>query len=73
MGNRQRRGGVAGNDDDFGLPLGNEFAEQARHPLQQIGFFPVAVGKGRIIGHIDEAPVGHQHPSLAQYCQAANA
>ena len=70
---RQGRCRIAGYDNHRGLPFPDQPAKQRRHVIEQRFFFPIAIGKRRIISNIYKAICRHQHPRLAQHRQPAYA
>ncbi|MOA15567.1 hypothetical protein D3C78_1357310 [compost metagenome] len=73
IGTREREGRVAGDDADFrAIILQQRFEERENARLQRL-LLPAAIGKTRIVGHIDETALRHQHARLAQNRQPANA
>ena len=72
-GQSQGGGGAAGDDDDIGLG----FADQPRHhrldPGDERRFAEPAVGKGRVVGGVDDFDVGPQAPDLGQHRKSAEA
>ena len=66
-------GGVAGDDAQHRIMLGDEAREQVHDMRLQRALLPAAIGKAGIIGDIDEPPVRHENAGLAQDRQAAYA
>ena len=73
IGADQRESGVAGDDADFRIVLGQQLAKQRDDVLLQRRLFPAAIGKTGIVGDIDEMALGHQHARLAQHGEPADA
>ena len=65
--------GVAGDQAQDRIVFSDEAIEQVDDMRLQRRLFPAAIGKARIIGDVDEAPVRHQDACFAQDREAADA
>ena len=70
---RNRRGGVAGNHHHIGFDPGDQCAQHFDNALDQILFFPRAIGKARIVGRINQMRIGQLLCHRTGHGQAAHA
>ena len=67
----QRRGCIAGDDDEIGTLTVDQLAHEGNYTGDQLGLTAGAVRKKRIIGDVDEACIRTSPGDLAKDGQAA--
>ena len=70
---RDRRGGVAGDDGEARVEALDQPAEQGRDAAGDLGLAALAVGKAGAVGGVDDRRVGQQRARRPEHRQAADA
>src|SRR5262245_4932069 len=73
MRQHQCRGGITSNDDEGGLLLVDQRADERHHAADELRLAMRAVREERVIGHIDVAYIRPRRPDLAKDREAAQA
>src|SRR6516165_5120708 len=70
---RQSRSGVAGDDDNVGLDLGRDARDRGLDPGDQLRLAQASIGKGCVVGDIDDLDVRTKAPDLGKNGEPAKA